>query len=57
MNEYGIVNKKTNQVVHSFKALNNQVSTTIAMQYLLSLGLSVTAVKANFKVVGYVTNK
>lgn len=57
MNEYGIVNKKTNQVVHTFKAANNQVSTTIAMNYLLSLGLSVTTVKVSFKVVGFVTNK
>lgn len=57
MTEYGIVNKKTNKVVHTFKAENNQKSTCIAMNYLLGLGLAVTTVKATFKVVGFITNK
>ena len=57
MNLYGIVNKKTNEVIHTFQSLNDKTSTQDAMSYLLSLGLSATNVKATFKVVGYVMNK
>ena len=56
MNQYGIVNKKTNEVVHTFNASNDKTSTGQAMAYLLGRGLSVTEVKSTFKVVGFITN-
>lgn len=57
MNEYGIVKRQTNEVIHTFNSVNNSDALIKAMDYLKSLGLSVTTIKRDFKVVGFVLNK